>query len=123
MRESAVIGHRTTSAIGEVAKTFSKKAIGSCDLPKVERGEGGQKHTRRFHLLGLQLRLELGNVVTGEEEKGVVGDKTDKVWEGKPTCVKPPETNKLHSTTHTRHLTYGTPLTEPGCTGSTAGRS
>ena len=39
---------------------------------------------------GLQLRLELGNVVTGEGEREgrvVVGDKTDKVWEGKPTCV------------------------------------
>jgi hypothetical protein len=37
------------------------------------------------------VRLELGNVVTGEGEREgrvVVGDKTDTVWEGKPTCVK-----------------------------------
>ena len=40
---------------------------------------------------GLQLRLELGNVVTGEGEvegRRVVGDSTDKVWEGKPMCVR-----------------------------------
>ncbi len=39
----------------------------------------------------LQLRLELGSVVTGEGEregKVVVGDKAEKCGEGKPTCVR-----------------------------------
>ena len=47
--------------------------------------------------LQLAVRLELGNVETGEGERGDSESgkyKTDKVWEGKPTpsrtCVKPP---------------------------------
>jgi hypothetical protein len=59
-------------------------------------GEGDGRRSKRLHWQ-LAVRLELGNVETGEGERGDSESgkyKTDKVWEGKPTpsrtCVKPP---------------------------------
>ncbi len=85
------VGERTTQARKTLDTKIAQAHKSAVDYTK--------KRTRRSHTAGegdggrgkgLQLRPELGNVVTGEgerERRVVVGDYTDKVWEGKPTCV------------------------------------